>query len=53
MRQRAFEHPAGELLHQPGGLGDAQELGRGQHPPLRVVPADERLEADHPPPGDV
>jgi hypothetical protein len=44
---RGVEDPARDVPDQAGALGEAEELVRAQQPPLRVLPADERLHADH------
>ena len=39
------EHGVGQLLDEPGVLGDSDEVGRGDLAAGVVVPADERLGA--------
>jgi hypothetical protein len=43
-----LDHPAAERHDQPGALGDRDEIERRDQPAGRVLPADQRLEADHP-----
>ena len=46
--QRLLDHPVADGHDQPGLLGQRHELRRTDEPPLGVLPADERLEADEP-----
>ena len=45
LRQRDAQHRLREQLHQPGLLGEDDELGGRDQAPLGMLPADERLEA--------
>ena len=45
--QRRLQDVLGEVRHQPGGLGDGDELVRGDPAALRVHPAHQRLQAGH------
>jgi hypothetical protein len=42
------QHEPAERHDQPGALGGRDELGRRDQPAGRVLPADQRLDADHP-----
>ena len=39
-----LKHPASKLHDQAALLGDADEAGRVQHPPLRMIPSHQRLD---------
>ena len=43
---RLDQHVAADLIDQPGLLGDADELVGGDHAPHRVIPAQQRFDAD-------
>ena len=45
IQQGAIEHEGGERARQPALLGDRQEMAGLEQPSLRVLPADERLDA--------
>ncbi len=45
--QRGLQDVLREVGHQPGRLGYGDELVRGDPPPLRMHPADQRLQAGH------
>ena len=42
-----FQDPEAEIVDQPGLLGERDELLRRHQPPFRVMPAHQRLDADH------
>jgi len=48
LRQRAAYHPFAERDIQRAAFGVGQEVGRGQQALFRVLPAHQRLGADHP-----
>jgi hypothetical protein len=43
--QRLAQHPLADRHDEPGRLGGRDELVRAQEAPVRVLPADQRLEA--------
>ena len=47
LAQRAVEHPAGQVGDQAGALGQRHELAGREQAARRVLPAHERLDADH------
>ncbi len=47
LRERGVDHEVGEPVHQPGRLGQRDELVRRDEAAARVVPAHQRLDADH------
>ncbi|MCY1413895.1 hypothetical protein D9M71_293330 [compost metagenome] len=53
LRAGLAHHPAVDFADQPGTLGNGNEVGRRYQPALRMLPAHQRLDADHPPAAQV